>query len=104
VDAPPDSTITVRCGGRRCPTRRLTKVTSARPTDNQRARSAGQVIRFRRFERRLLRVGVKVEVFVTKSGMVGKYTRFKIKKGRPPARIDRCLAPGTTKPTLCPGL
>jgi hypothetical protein len=34
--------------------------------------------------------------------VIGKFTQFKIRKGKPPARVDSCLAPGTQKPMQCP--
>jgi hypothetical protein len=46
---------------------------------------------------------VKIEVYVTKPGMIGKFTRFTIRKGKAPSRIDRCLMPGSTKPVRCSG-
>ena len=44
---------------------------------------------------------MKLEVFVTKPGMIGKYTRFKIRKAKAPTRTDRCLMPGSNKPVRC---
>jgi hypothetical protein len=58
-------------------------------------------LRIRTIENRFYRAGVKIEVFVTKPGMIGKYTRFKIRKAKAPARIDRCLMPGSNKPVRC---
>jgi hypothetical protein len=53
------------------------------------------------FRRQYLRAGVRLEVFVTKRGMIGKYTRFRIRRGKAPARLDRCLVPGVKKPVRC---
>jgi hypothetical protein len=50
----------------------------------------------------LLRPGAVLEVSITKQGEIGKYTRYGIRKRRPPKRIDRCLLPGVTNPTACP--
>ena len=62
--------------------------------------SATRLVRFRRFERRLP-AGVTLEIFVRQAGKIGKYTRFLIRAGKPPARIDRCLVPGRTRPVRC---
>jgi hypothetical protein len=56
----------------------------------------------RTLERRLLRAGVIVKVFVTRAGTVGKFTRFRVRRGKPPLRSDRCLLPGSSVPVQCP--
>jgi hypothetical protein len=89
VRAPRGSRIEVRCRGRRCPRRR--QVRRARPS----------AMRFRAFER-TLPAGVMLEVFVTRSGRIGKYVSFKIRAGRPPLRRDRCVLPGKRVPRACP--
>jgi hypothetical protein len=53
------------------------------------------------FERRL-RAGVSLEILVTKGGQIGKYTRFTIRHGRPPERVDMCLTSAGSKPLVCP--
>jgi hypothetical protein len=50
----------------------------------------------------VLRPGTLIEIRVTKRGEVGKYTRFKIRKEKPPLRVDRCLPPGSRRPAPCP--
>jgi hypothetical protein len=47
-------------------------------------------------------LGVRIEIFVTAPRTYGKYTRFVIRSGRPPARIDRCVLNKTAKPIACP--
>ena len=91
VRAPSGSEIVVRCAGRRCPaaTRRATVA------------SAGRPVRIRAFER-FLRAGTILSVRVTKPGLIGKYTRFRIRRRKPPARWEACLLPGATAPTECP--
>ena len=42
-----------------------------------------------------------IKIFVTKAGTIGKYTSIKIRGGKPPKRVDRCLMPGSTKPAQC---
>jgi hypothetical protein len=92
VSAPAGASIVIRCNKPTCPLRRQSTI----------AQRTGRAIRFRRFERRL-RAGVVLSVSVTRAGSIGKYTRFAIRRRKPPARRDRCLAPGARKPSLCPG-
>jgi PKD repeat protein len=87
--------ILVRCKGRGCPWRR--NVQSARFSAN-----LVRVIRVPGFKRRNLRAGTVIEVFVTDEGMIGKYTRFKIRRLKAPKRIDRCTAPGLARAQECP--
>jgi len=54
----------------------------------------------RSFERHL-RAGTLVEVFVTRPGLIGKYTRFRIRRRGAPARTDLCLVPGQRAPRAC---
>src|SRR6185503_13042168 len=84
VRAPAGARVRVRCRGRGCPFRSFVK----------KAHAHARVIRMHRFATHLLRPGTVIEIRVTKRGDVGKYTRFLIRKGRPPARTDRCLPPG----------
>jgi PKD repeat protein len=89
VKAPRGASVRLRCRGAGCPKGMVAKT------------SARRVVRFRRFERRLL-AGITIEIFVRKPGFIGKYTRFKIRAGEPPARVDRCLVPGQARPRRCP--
>jgi hypothetical protein len=90
VKASPGALVRVRCVGRDCPVR------SAR----RRVRPTG-FVRFHRFER-LLRRGTRLAIFVRSGEQIGKYTRFVIRAGEPPVRIDRCLIPGRRRPARCP--
>jgi PKD repeat protein len=81
--------VVARCRGRGCPVGAVARS------------SATSLVRFHRFERRL-RAGVRLELFVRKAGRIGKYTRFLIRAGKPPARVDRCLMPGRDRPVRCP--
>ena len=90
VRAPVGSTIELRCKGRGCPLRRQRK-----------AVRAPKRVRFRRFER-YFQAGVALGIYVRKPGLIGKYTRLRIRDGRRPARIDRCLLPGAPRPARCP--
>jgi hypothetical protein len=97
VNAPNGSTVTVRCSGRGCPFKKSTRAASS----GKRV-SAARQIRFRKLEKRLLRAGVLIKIYVTRAGAIGKYTSIKIRRGKPPRRTDRCLLPGDTKPVQCP--
>jgi hypothetical protein len=103
VNAPPGSLVKIRCAGRGCPFK------SANRTISMRAASgavpvlpATRLTRIRRLEGRTLRTRAILRVFVTRSDVIGKYTRFRIRKGKPPARQDSCLIPGTPQPVSCP--
>ena len=96
MSVPKSARIDVTCRGAGCPRKRQTKVASLGPV----AWSA-QLVRFGRFEH-TLRGGVVLEIRITQVGRIGKYTRFTIRRGRAPSRIDRCLMPGKTTPVTCP--
>jgi hypothetical protein len=88
IRAPRGVRIAIRCSGRGCPARRWAK--------------ASVLMRARRFER-TLRSGVRLVVTVTRpGGWIGKRTSVLIRRGRPPARVDRCLYPGSNRPRRCP--
>jgi hypothetical protein len=90
VKAPAGARVEVDCRGHGCPFRKLVR----------RARS--ETIRIRRFARRILRKDAVLEIWVTQAGEIGKYTRFRIRKGKPPSRVDRCVMPGDERPAPCP--
>jgi len=87
--------ILVRCRGRGCPWAR--KTAHAR-FSARRLRA----VNMPGFKRRHLRAGTVLEVFVTQKGMIGKYTRFKIRRLKAPLRTDSCTAPGRTRVRRCP--
>jgi hypothetical protein len=87
VSAPRGARITLECRRRGCGFRR-------------RARTV-RIVRLRSLER-AFRAGVRLEIRVTQPGVIGKYTRLVIRAGRPPARRDRCLMPGSRRPVRCP--
>jgi hypothetical protein len=95
VKAPAGARVRVRCRGRGCPFRSF-----GQKADTQ-VRSA-RILRIHRLGKYLLRPGTVIEILVTKRGEVGKYTRFLIRKGRPPKRTDLCLVPGSKRPARCP--
>jgi PKD repeat protein len=88
VRAPRGARVLVRCRGTGCPVRAVARS------------SATSVLRIRRFER-TLRAGIRLELFVRKPQRIGKYTRFAIRAGKAPARVDRCLLPGSKRPVRC---
>ena len=90
INAPDGARVEIRCRGGGCPFKKL--IRKSRP----------QTVRVRRFARRTLRPGAVVQVWVTRPGEIGKYTRLRIRKGKRPTRVDRCLMPGSKKPTPCP--
>jgi hypothetical protein len=87
VRAPRGARVLARCLGKRCTVRRQAATT----------RSA---VSLRRFHRHF-RAGTVLVVRVTMPGRVGKFTRFTIRRGRPPLRRDLCLAPGARRPMNC---
>jgi PKD repeat protein len=87
--APRGAQVEVRCVGRRCPYKRATK------------RATGRRLRVRGVQR-WLPSGTLIAVRVSQRGKIGKYTRFRIRGGKVPARKDRCLIPPYTSPKLCP--
>jgi PKD repeat protein len=89
VRAPRGSRVRVRCEGKGCP------VGSVATT------AATRLVRFRKFER-MLRAGIRLKLFVRQADRIGKYTRFLIRAGAPPKRLDLCLFPGRTRPGRCP--
>ena len=88
VRAPLGARIRARCSGEGCPAASVART------------STTGLVRLQRFERRL-RAGIRIGIFVRKSGTIGKYTRFLIRAGKAPARIDRCLLPGRSRPVPC---
>jgi PKD repeat protein len=94
VRAPSGARAELRCAGRGCPERRVQKLIQA---------SSGKpsTVRFKEFEGRL-RAGTRLQILVTQTGMVGKYTRFRIRQKGAPVRTDRCLMPDSERPVACP--
>jgi hypothetical protein len=63
----------------------------------------GQVrtVRIGAFER-IFRAGVVLRVFVAQAGRTGKFTSFRVRRGRPPTRVDHCLVGVVLSPIACP--
>ena len=87
VRAPRGARIEARCRGRSCPTRRVV-LPSRRLT------------RVRTLERHF-RSGTVIEVLVTRRARIGKYTRFRVRSGRAPARTDGCATFAPSRRTRC---
>jgi hypothetical protein len=92
--APAGARVTVRCRGRRCPVKSASRVAVSRAPE-------ASSVEFRAFER-FLHFGVTLEILVSKPGEIGKYTRFELRRGKLPTRVDMCLDPAGIKPLLCP--
>jgi hypothetical protein len=89
VRGPRGALVHVRCRGRHCPfkSRRLvTRKTRVRVRSLERVWPAGPVL----------------EVTVTKTGFIGKFSRFRFRSGTVPRRQDLCISPGAKKPKRCP--
>jgi plastocyanin len=102
VNGPIGAKVRLRCRGRGCPFRRQSRTVAAPTRSATEAAPATGLVRIRRFSRRVLRVGATLKVYVTRPDAIGKYTWLKVKKGRPPTRVDRCLQPGDPNPVSCP--
>jgi hypothetical protein len=43
-----------------------------------------------------------IRIRVRSADAIGKYVEIRIRRGKPPIRFDRCIRPGTRKPSPCP--
>ena len=87
VTAPSGATVTVGCAGDGCPIGRLKT-------------GPGRLRAFERF----LPAGLRITIRVRREEFVGKYVRLRVRAGRPPARRDACLIPGSQGPDSCPAI
>jgi hypothetical protein len=87
VRAPVCTRVTTICRGRTCPFKRHTQLVGRNG------------IRVQPLAGKALRAGVRIDVLVTKRDRLGKFTRLTIRRGKPPARIDRFLQFGQTPPS-----
>jgi hypothetical protein len=101
VTGPVGATVHIRCSGRGCPLKRTSTVVERGNAGTSLPAGSG-LVRIKRFRNRLLRTGAIVRVLVVKQGAVGKYTRLRIRKGKPPARVDRCVTSVKSRPFPCP--
>lgn len=95
VEAPKGTRVTLVCRGRGCPVRLEDRVAAS-------TGPGAVTVRFRRFERRRLAAGVVLEIRVSKSGEIGKYTRLLIRHRKPPRRADECVEQMAAAPIACP--
>jgi large repetitive protein len=84
--------VTIRCKGRGCPYKRKAVIAKGKV---HRRRMPG-------FHHRHLRAGTVLEVYVTRGGAIGKYTRFRVRRLLPPKRLDSCTAVSVAKVKRCP--
>jgi len=95
VKGPAASVIVTRCKpASKCPYKERERLIPG-------PKGATRTVRLRRLERRY-RGGATVRVFVVKSGFIGKYTSFIIRRGRQPRRYDRCVRGIDLKRIRCP--
>jgi PKD repeat protein len=88
VRGPRGALVTVRCSGKGCPVKQ------------RRKKIKKSSVRFHNFER-FLRPGIRLQVFVTKKGKIGDYTSYKIRRGKSPKRVNRCVSGAKLKPVGC---
>jgi len=89
VNAPVGARVGQRCKGRGCPKRLKT------------LRMKRKTLRLRAFERRL-RPRARIRIPVTMPGFIGTDTRFIVRRGKRPKRVELCLRPGAKRPRACP--
>jgi large repetitive protein len=99
VQAPVGATVRVSCRGAGCPAAQQTFVLSKKGTAA--AATGTALVSLGRFERSL-KAGAVLEVRIFKHGEIGKYTRFTVRRGKLPARVDSCLGAAGSKPMPCP--
>jgi hypothetical protein len=97
VQAPPAAKVAVTCRGRGCKTKAETRVVTA----STKRRPGAVMLAFPRFQR-ALGAGAVLQIRVTRSGEIGKYTSFTIRRGKLPVRVDACLRPTSTRSIPCP--
>jgi hypothetical protein len=100
VQAPVGATVNTVCHGPGCPARPQSVVATS-GKGKSKIKAGVVTIVLQRFERSL-RAGVVLEIRVSKPGQIGKYTRFTVRHGKLPTRVDTCLSQAGIKPILCP--
>jgi len=89
------STLRITCKGGGCPFKTRTRKITRNSSKSQ--------ILDRPLGKAKLRRGTRVELRLTKPGTVGFFVRFTIgRPGKFPPKVEKCLAPGTTRPGSCP--
>jgi hypothetical protein len=98
VMSPLNARVSVSCRGKGCPARAESHFASALGSIR---RGGSVLLTFKHFAR-ALPVGVTLQIRVAKPGQIGKYTRFTVRRGKLPARVDSCLDPTGVTPIACP--
>jgi hypothetical protein len=98
VQAPVGAHVKVTCRGRGCPTASVSRLAAS---SSRKTKATMVVIAFKRFQSSL-RAGAVLEIRIYKHGVIGKFTRFVIRRGKLPVRIDTCVGEAGTKPIACP--
>ena len=91
VRVPAGTTITVRCKGKGCP-RKTARFDVAR--DMPEIELGGSL-------RKALRKRARVTVRLSKAATKGVQVSYRMRKGKSPVRVDRCLSPVTGTPANC---
>jgi hypothetical protein len=94
VEAPSQAAVVVECRGGGCPVKSVVRAVPA-------SRRGVQWVTFRRYEL-LLRPGAALRIRVWRGTEVGAYTRFTIRRGHLPVRVDSCLNSAGITPIVCP--
>ncbi len=97
VQAPPTAKVAVTCKGRGCKTKTEIRVVAA----SSKRKSGAITLAFPRFQR-ALGAGAVLRIRITKSGEIGKFTSFTIRRKKLPVRVDACLRPTSASPSSCP--
>ena len=98
VQAPVGARVRVTCRGRGC---RSASESRLAASSTKKHKASMVVIAFRRFQGPL-GAGAVLEIRIFKRGVIGKYTRFVIRRGRLPIRVDQCVGQDGRKPIACP--
>lgn len=88
VQAPVGTIVSISCHGHGCPAKSRDTVSAA---GRSKSKSGLVLITFRRFER-ALGAGATLQIKIYGPGQIGKYTRFTIRRGKLPLRLDTCLS------------
>ena len=96
VRGPTASAVVATCKPRsRCPFTRRKRLIPG-------PANATRTIRLTSVQRRY-RSGATLRLYIVKNGLYGKYTSFRIRRGKAPRRYDRCVKSIILKPVRCPG-
>jgi large repetitive protein len=99
VQAPAAAKVAVTCKGRGCRTKAESRIATA--SSKSKRAAGGILLAFPRFERSL-KAGAVLQIRVSRSGEIGKFTSFTIRRKKLPVRVDACLRPPSSSPSPCP--